>query len=189
MRMIVALASATRFLAACGPRPVAQTAPQTPPGAANDAQLTVAELQAKAAAAEAEANRLEAQANGGQADAPPPAAPPAGASAAQTLGAGDQTLQTGQYYKAIPVPMNAGDVYQVNYTAHGYTPVILVLDQNKQPFTQSVGGPNLQPGQPLTDEIRPDKPGTWYVVLTSQAAGSGGTFEVNIQKVTETPLQ
>jgi hypothetical protein len=46
----------------------------------------------------------------------------------------------------------------------------------------------MTPGQPLTTEIRPDKPGTWYVVLTAAAPGAGGTFEVNVQKITETPI-
>ena len=184
VRMISATAIIALAVVGCGPKPVAAPASQlaaaAPPA---DAQLTAQQLEAKATAAEAEANRLLAAAQ------PPPAAPAQSADAAgtQTLGPGDETLHSGQFYKAIPIPMNPGDVYQVNYVAHGYSPVIVVLDQDKQPFTQSQAGPNLQPGQPLTTEIRPDKSGTWYVLLSAAAPGAGGSFEVNIQKVTETP--
>jgi hypothetical protein len=178
-------------LAACGQKAAAPAASQAPPVAAGvGAQPSVQQLEATALADEARAKQLEAQAQASQAQAgQPPPSPAAGPSAAgtQTLGPGDQTLQTGQYYKAIPIPMQAGDVYQVNYVAHGYTPSVLVLDQDKQPFSQTSAGPQLAPGQPLSTEIRPDKPGTWYVVLTAAAPGASGTFEVNVQKITETP--
>ena len=184
---ILALA-AVLPLAACGGHGGSVRAPpaQVASSAPNDAQLTAQQLEAKAAAAEAEANRLLAQTQ----SQPAAAAPAQGADATgtQTLGPGDETLHSGQFYKAIPIPMNAGEVYQVNYVAHGFSPVIVVLDQDKQPFTQSTAGPNLAPGQPLTTEIRPDKPGTWYVLLSAATPGAGGTFEVNIQKVTQTPL-
>jgi hypothetical protein len=188
MRTIWILAASAFALAACGgPAPAAKAPVLASAAASNDDQLTVEQLQAKAAAAEADAKRLEAQA--GQAAAAPAAAPAASGSIAGTLtlGAGDETLHSGQYYKTIPIPMNPGDVYQVNYTTHGYAPLIVVLDQNKQPFSQSTGGP--QPGQPLTTEIRPDKAGTWYLLLSALTPGASGTFEVNIQKITETPLQ
>ena len=177
-------------LAACGQKTAAPTAAHTALGAAGGAgQPSVQQLEAVAQADEARAKQLEAQATQAQAaqSQPSPAAAPA-AAGTQTLGAGDQTLQTGQYYKAIPIPMQAGEVYQVDYVAHGYTPTLLVLDQDKQPFSQTSGGPQLGPGQPLSTEIRPDKPGTWYVVLTASAPGAGGTFEVNVQKITETPI-
>ncbi|HEY3799959.1 MAG TPA: hypothetical protein VGL58_16535 [Caulobacteraceae bacterium] len=180
MRTIAVIFVAAAALAACGPRPTPQT------HASNQAHLTAQQYEAQASADEAEANRLEAQA--GQTGAAPAQSADASATGTQTLGPGDQTLQSGEYFKAIPIQMNAGDVYQVNYTAHGYAPAILVLDQNKQPFTRSVSGPNLQPGEPLTAEVRPDQAGTWYVLLTAQSVGAGGTFEVNVQKVTETPL-
>jgi hypothetical protein len=63
-----------------------------------------------------------------------------------------------------------------------------VLDQDKQPFSQTSGSPQMTPGQPLSTEIRPDKPGVWSVVLTASAPGVGGTFEVNVQKITQTPI-
>jgi hypothetical protein len=173
-------------LAACGQKTGAAAASHTPVG--GGAQPSVAQLEAIAQADEAKAKQLEAQATQAQAaqSQPSPAAGPSSAGT-QTLGAGDQTLQTGQYFKAIPIPMQVGEVYQVNYVAHGYTPTLLVLDQDKQPFSQTSGGPQLAPGQPLSTEIRPDKPGVWYVVLTTSAPGAGGTFEVNVQKITETP--
>jgi len=185
-RLIAGLAAATLALAACGQKPVAQASANnvTVSGGASG-QPSVQQLEATAAADEAKAKQLEAQAA-----SPASANPAAGPSAAgsQTLGAGDETLHSGQYYKAIPIPMNPGDVYQLNYVAHGYSPVIVVLDQDKQPFTQSTAGPNLQPGEPLTTEIRPDKSGVWYVLLSANAPGAGGTFEVNVQKITQTPL-
>ena len=174
------------MIAGCGPKQSPAAAVQAAASPSNDAQLTAAQLEAKAAADEAEANRLLAQTQ-----QPQPAAAPAqaaGTAGTETLGPGDETLHSGQFYKAIPIPMNAGDVYQVSYVAHGFSPVIVVLDQDKQPFTQSAAGPNLKPGDPLTTEIRPDKPGTWYVLLSAATAGSGGNFEVNIQKLTETPI-
>ena len=182
-RLIASLAAATLALAACGQKPVAQASASnvTASGGATG-QPSVQQLEATAAAEEAKAEQLKAQAQA--------SAPAAGPSTAgtETLGAGDETLHSGQYYKAVPIPMNPGDVYQVNYVAHGYSPVIVVLDQDKQPFTQSTAGPNLQPGEPLTTEIRPDKSGVWYVLLSANAPGAGGTFEVNVQKITQTPL-
>ncbi len=180
------------LLAACGQKTAAPAAAQAAPGATGGAaQPSVQQLEAIAQADEARAKQLEAQAQASQAQAgqaqPSQAAAPS-AAGTQTLGAGDQTLQTGQYYKAIPIPMQAGEVYQVNYVAHGYTPTLLVLDQDKQPFSQTSGGPQMTPGQPLSTEIRPDKPGVWYVVLTASAPGVGGTFEVNVQKITQTPI-
>ena len=188
--LCAATAAGLLGLAACGQKTAAPTAAQAAPGAAGGAaQPSVQQLEAIAQADETRAKQLEAQASQAQAaqSQPSPAAAPA-AAGTQTLGAGDQTLQTGQYYKAIPIPMQAGEVYQVNYVAHGYTPTLLVLDQDKQPFSQTSGGPQMTPGQPLSTEIRPDKPGTWYVVLTAAAPGAGGTFEVNVQKITQTPI-
>ena len=184
---LCAVAAAGLVFAACGQKTGAAAASQTP--VRGDAQPSVAQLEAIAQADEAKAKQLEAQASQAQAAQSQPA-PVAGPSSAgtQTLGAGDQTLQTGQYFKAIPIPMQAGEVYQVNYVAHGYTPTLLVLDQDKQPFSQTSGGPQMTPGQPLSTEIRPDKPGVWYVVLTASAPGVGGTFEVNVQKITQTPI-
>lgn len=173
----------------------ASAGPQTV--AASGAEPSVNQLEALAAADEAKARALEAQAGQPASQAgisPVQAAPVAAANdggsltGAHTLGAGDETLNTGQYYKAIPIPMAPGDDYQVNYTAHGYTGAIIVLDPSKQPFSQTVGGPHLPPGQALSTEIQPDKAGQWYVVLTSQTAGAAGTFEVNIQKITHSGL-
>jgi hypothetical protein len=181
-QLIAGLAAAALALAACGPKPGAQASSSnaTASGGATG-QPSVQQLEATAVAEEARAKQLEAQAA-----APATATPsPAGS---QTLGAGDETLHSGQYYKAVPIPMSPGDVYQVNYVAHGYSPVIVVLDQDKQPFSQSTAGPNLQPGEPLTTEIRPDKSGVWYVLLSANTPGAGGTFEVNVQKIAQTPL-
>jgi hypothetical protein len=188
--LCAATAAGLLGLAACGQKTGAPMAAQAAAaGAAGAAQPSVQQLEAIAQADETRAKQLEAQASQAQAaqSQPSPAAAPA-AAGTQTLGAGDQTLQTGQYYKAIPIPMQAGEVYQVNYVAHGYTPTLLVLDQDKQPFSQTSGGPQMTPGQPLSTEIRPDKPGTWYVVLTAAAPGAGGTFQVNVQKITQTPI-
>lgn len=185
-----AVAAGLLVLAACGQRTPATPASHAPTVAASGpAQPTVQQLEAIAQADEARAKQLEAQAQASQSQAGQPAQAAApSAAGTQTLGAGDQTLQTGQYYKAIPIPMQAGEVYQVNYVAHGYTPTLLVLDQDKQPFSQTSGGPNMTPGEPLSTEIRPDKSGTWYVVLTATSPGAGGAFEVNVQKIAETPL-
>ena len=184
LKLAIVVVAAALALAGCQKKPVAAATPATP---GVQAEPTVAELQAKAAAAEADAQRLEAQANGQAAALAPPApsAPAADPLAgAHTLGPGAEKLNSGQYYVALNFPAKAGEIYDLIYTAHGYLPVIVVLDNNKKPFTQSTAaGPG--PDYTLDDRIQPDAAGTWYVLLSAANVGAGGTYQVNLQKVTQ----
>jgi hypothetical protein len=184
MRNIILLAVGALALAACGNRssvPAAQA--NAAPGG-----KSAAEYEAEAAKDEAEANRLLAQANGQPGAAP--AAPPGAAgdqpvAGSHKLGPGSEQLHTGQYYQALTFPAEAGKTYLVTYDTQGYRPAIVVLDPNKQMFTQSVAAPHEgQTAYHLEDEIKPDSTGDWHVLLTTADVGATGTFTVNMQAET-----
>ena len=179
------IAAAAMALAACGGKSGGQAkAPaQASANAADDSQLTAGQLEAKAQAAEAEANRLEAQASG----QPAPDQPVGGGAGAvtRTLGPANEKLGSGEYYDTISFQPEPGRTYEVKYQAHGYTPALFVLGPDKQVFYQSKA---FGSATSLDDEIKPDRAGTWYVLLSAVGVGSGGTYEVNMQEVTEQPV-
>ena len=162
------------------------------PAAGDDSQLTPQQLEAKAQALEAEAQRLQNQANGQaqppQANAQPPqdnGGGGGGMSGAGRLWANSEKLATGEPYNALSFTATAGHTYEVTYQAQGYTPQIIVLDTDRKPFTQSTA---MNGSTVVHDEIQPDKPGTWYVLLSAVGAGATGTYRVNIQELTSTSL-
>ena len=195
MRKILMAAAAVLVLAGCGHKnpPVAAANTASIPGAGapagDDSQLTPEQLEAKAQRLEAEAQRLQAQANGqppanGQPQTPDQTGG-GGMSGAGRLGPNSEKLATGEPYSALSFNATAGHTYEVTYEAQGYTPQIIVLDTDKKPFTQSTA---MNGSTSLNNEIQPDKPGTWHVLLSAVGAGSQGTYRVNIQELTSTQL-
>ena len=196
MRKILIIAVAGLALGGCfkkaAPVAASNSAPFAMTNAApagDDSQLTAQQLEAKAQALEAEAQRLQAQANGQQpqANAQPPQdnGGGGGLTGAGRLGPNSEKLATGEPYNALSFTATAGHTYEVTYQAQGYTPQIVVLDTDRKPFTQSTA---MNGSTVVHDEIQPDKPGTWYVLLSAVGAGSAGTYHVNIQELTSTSL-
>ena len=184
MRTIVLIGIAALALGGCGRN---APAPQASANATAEPK-TAAQYEAEAAKDEAEATRLL-----GHAGAQPPAAPapaPGGGQAAgsQTLGAGDEQLNTGQYYKAVSFTGQVGKTYRVDYDTQGYRPVLIVLDPDKKVFSQTVAAPKPGAMYHLDDEIKPDRDGQWHVLLTTVDVGAKGAFTVDMQTVTERPL-
>src|SRR5665213_2849684 len=118
MRNMIAILAMGLALAGCDdkkseqqaqePKSVTQQAQATQPQQAGEP--TVEQLKAEAAHSEAEAQRLEAEATG-QSQAPAGNAPGAANATAGTpmaLAAGDEKLQTGQYYDTIGLDAQAG---------------------------------------------------------------------------------
>jgi len=189
MRMIVTAAAAVLALAACTPRSSGggNTAQMGAQGNLASAQPTPEQLEANAAAAEAEANRLLAQsgnqaAQGDQGDGQAVGGP-AGA-IARSLGPSSEKLGSGQYYDTVSFAAQGGETIHLDYQANGFTPVIVILGPDRQVFSQS----RAFNSNHLDDDVRPDRAGTWYVLLSATDVGAGGTYTFNMQRVTEHPL-
>ena len=180
------IAAAALALAACAPRhqaapPSSQASGGSAGAPVDDTHLTPEQLEAKAQAAEAEANRLLAQAGQPPADQVAPGAAPA----QHSLGPTSEKLGSGQYYDTISFEGQPGQAVHLDYQAHGFTPMIVVMGPDRQVFSQSRA---FGTATHLDDDITPDRAGTWYVLLSATDVGAGGTYEVNMQKVTERPL-
>ena len=139
---------------------------------------SAADLRAKAAAAEAEAQRLEAQAGGA------PASGSATSDSVETgtrpFGTGEGHLSTGQRYDTLDFDAVAGQTYQVTYVAHGYNPVLIVVDGagNKR---DEVDGQQIDAF--IIKRIHPDTSGRWHVFLSSMTTDAHGTYEARMQQL------
>lgn len=187
MRIILAILAMSLVLAGCGDKKPAHQAAKPAAQQAQEREPTVKELDATAAQAEAEATRLEAEASRAPAGNTPGAAN-ATAGTPMALAAGDEKLQTGQYYDTIGFEVQAGQTFNIVYDAQGYQPTLIVLGPDNKPDSQSQGPvPNPTTGQAhVESETKADRAGTWHVLLTSAQPGATGTYRVRIDKVTET---
>ena len=188
LRIMLTATAAVLALAACTPRSSGGgNAVVGAQGNLASAQPTPEQLAANAAAAEAEANRLLAQTNGqapqgNQADGQEVGG--AAGAITRSLGPNSEKLGSGQYYDTVSFAAQAGETIHLDYQANGYTPVIVVLGPDREVFTQS----RAFNSNHIDNDLTPDRPGTWYILLSATDVGAGGTYSFNMQRMTQHPL-
>lgn len=120
------------------------------------------------------------------------ASSPAGAATGAddtTIDASDEKLSTGQFYDAYPLDMQAGQRVELKVTANGFKPVLLLLDPNQQPMSEtSPMSQNADGSWTLDFSETFSEGGRYIVVIAAEQVGATGRYSVDANTTTTRPI-
>jgi len=114
--------------------------------------------------------------------APAPVGEAAGADDT-TISASDEKLATGQFYDAYPLDMESGHGVELTVTANGFKPVLLLLDPNQQPMSEtSPVTQNADGSWTLSFSETFPQGGQYFVIIAAEQVGATGSYSVEARR-------
>jgi hypothetical protein len=96
----------------------------------------------------------------------------------------DEKLATGQFYDGYPLRVDPGKGTVITVTARGFTPVIVIIDSNRQKVSETEGATANADGSRTVQLSETYPAGDYYILVCASDVGAKGRYTIEAQSST-----